>query len=133
MSELIQTEAANIVAPLLNTSARRRIGAIAITSTSTVFDLSTYITTITAGHYLSFIADGADVYVAFNDANSGTVDNTVTTAGAVTVCYLLKDGVEKNFRLIGDHKYLVAKTASGTATLRVAVSSLSPTQSAADI
>jgi hypothetical protein len=135
MSDQVRAEAANIIAPLMNntTTVRKRIAAVAITSTSARFDLSTYLTSFGAGHYLSFTAIGADVYVAFNNADSGTVDPTVTTSGAATVCYPLKDGVEKHLRMVENFSWLVARTSSGSATLYIAVASLGPSQGSADI
>jgi hypothetical protein len=131
----VHFEASNIIAPLLNTTgtgAKARIGALPITATSTRFDLSTYLTAWDDGHFLVLLADGADVYLAFNNADSGTVDPAVTTAGAATVAYCLKNGVEKHLRIPNDYKWLVARTSSGTTTLRVAIASLGPSQNAGE-
>jgi hypothetical protein len=120
----VEYEAANIIAPVLNGSGakgRDRILAIEITDTSARVDLSGLIPEIGNGHYLTAMADGADVYFAFNNADSGTVDDAATDDGA-TVCWKLPVDQPQHFRLVQNFHWLVAKTASGTALLRIYVS-----------
>lgn|SRR5262249_46788883 len=65
------------------------VEAIAVTTSSVIIDLSTRTNIWTAmqrGHLITADADGADVYYAFNDANSGSIDQTNTTAGNATQC-----------------------------------------------
>ena len=137
MTTSVEQEAANIIAPLLNIAAAAGIPeqcdqmALPITATSTVFDLNTYLTAWRKGHFLTLHADGNDVYLAFHKANSGTVDPTITTAKAVTLCQKIPSGQDRTFRLPPvdspndtPYQYIVARTSSGTATLRGYLSSI---------
>jgi hypothetical protein len=124
MSAAVEYEAANIIAPVLNGSgakARTRILAIEVTDTSARVDLSTLIAEIGNGHYLTAIADGGDVYFALNNADAGAVDETAVD-DAVTVAWKLPADQPQHFRLVQNFHWLIAKTATGTAQLRLYVS-----------
>lgn len=141
MTTQVEQEAANIIAPLLNIVAAAGVPeqcnqmALPITATSTVFDLNTYLTAWRRGHFLTLHAETADVFVAFHKANSGTIDPTVTTAKAVTLCQRIPSGTDRTFRLPAvdspsdtAYQYLIARTSSGTATLRGSISSIAPSE-----
>lgn len=69
--------------------------AIAVTTSSVVIDLSARTNIWTAmlrGHLITADADGADIYYAFTDANSGSIDQTNTTAGNATQCARIPAG-----------------------------------------
>lgn len=120
---------------------KSKVECLAITSASAIFDLSTrtnIYADLTAGRLCLADADGADVYYVFSSENSGTVDNTNTTAANATQCVRIPTGALVEFRppkltqqevnssagalvTTGMCKYLIAKTASGTATLRLAI------------
>lgn len=117
----IQEQAAHILAPQAT-----KIAAIAVTSTSAGTDLSATNqlgTAINKGRYVTFMADGADIYVAFGATDPAAIDQANTTAGNAARCWLLKDGQPQDFCLNG-LTFVEAKTVSGsTATLRAYVSS----------
>lgn len=80
--------------------------------------------------YISLMADGGDIYILFDDDSTNGIDQTVAhatspaSATAETVPFLLKDGVEKPYRLtLGMHRYLHKKASSGTPKLRITPSS----------
>ncbi len=127
-------QAVNIIPPLINVvaagaePAHMRCAAIPITTSSTVFDLTTYLTPgITRGHFISCQADGGDVYLVFNNVNGGSVDETITTAGTVTVCWKIPNGTMQDFAIPEDYTFLVAK-GSATCKLRIYLSSLADAQ-----
>ncbi len=125
MSAMTEIEAANIIAPVLNGAglhARNRIAAIATSTSSARSDLSTLITDVGKGHYLTLMADGGDIYIALNNADAGSIDETATGAGA-TVPWKLEDSVPQHFRLVDNFYWLIHKAASGTPKLRVYLSS----------
>lgn len=125
MSSAVEIEAANIIAPVLNGAgvhARNRIAAIATSTSSAVTDLTSLISDVGKGHYLTFMADGGDIYVAFNNANSGSIDETATGAG-VTIPWKLEDSLPQHFRIVENYTYIITKAATGTPKLRVYVSS----------
>lgn len=137
MSGSIEQEAANIIAPLVNIAAAAGVPAqvtqmaIAVTTTSTVQDLSG-ISAIGRGHFITLQADGGDVYIAFNKVNGGTIDNTATGVGT-GICQRIPSGQDRTYRLPNvdspndtAYQYLLHKTSTGTATLRISISSLSP-------
>lgn len=135
MSTNKEFEAANVLLPVINKpsdprGAKTRIAAIPITSASTAFNFATYFPNCYGqGHFFSLVADGGDVYFAFSDASGDTVDNTVTTAAAATLCQKLPSGSRWDGCLPDGYTYLIAKTSAGTATLRVSVSSVASGQS----
>ncbi len=125
MSSTVELEAANIIAPVLNGAGRRalnRIAAIATSTSSARTDLSTLISDVGDGHYLTLMADGGDIYIAFNNADAGSIDETATGAGA-TVPWKLEDSVPQHFRIVENFYWAIHKAASGAPKLRVYLSS----------
>jgi hypothetical protein len=127
-------QAVNVIPPLINVAAagavpaRNRCAAIPLTTASTVFDLTTYLSPgVLLGHFITFQADGGDAYLVFNNANSGTVDETITTAGNATVCWKIPSGTSQDFAIPENYTFLVAK-GSATMKLRAYVSSLADSQ-----
>lgn len=131
-----QQEAANIILPLLNIAAATGIqarvtqGCIATSTTSARTDLSS-LSAVGRGHFITLFADGAsgeDIYVAFNTADAGTIDETATGFG-VTVCQCIKAGTSIAGRLPAvdsgnAYSWLIHKALSGTPKLRVSITSL---------
>jgi hypothetical protein len=66
---------------------------------------------------LEFMADGIDIYIAFNNANSGSIDETV--ASGATSCYKLVANVPKRIQLAKGYTYMLTKAASGTPKVRI--------------
>jgi len=137
MTTQIEQEAANIIAPLINVAAAAGIAeqcaqmALPITATSTAFDLSAYLSAWNRGHFLTLQAETADVYFALSTVNTDTVDPTVTTAKAVTLCQRVPSGQDRVVRIPGidkpgqlPYRYLIARTSSGSAILRGYISSI---------
>lgn len=126
MPSQVEVEAANIIAPGVNgigLHARNRIGAIATSTTSARANLATYISDYDDGHYLTFVADGGDVYIAFTNADSGVIDQTTVTAGNAAVCWKLSADVPQHFRILENFTWLIHKASTGTPTLRFYLSS----------
>jgi len=132
MTDSIAIEAANLIFPLLNTATKVRQGAIAVTTTTGGGDIGALLTKAKDGHFITLFADGGDVYFAFNNSAAGTLDETATGTG-VTVCQKLPSGQFVSGRLVDNFTFIRVKTASGTATLRYALSSKSMGQHARDI
>lgn len=137
MTTSVEQEAANIIAPLLNIAAAAGVPelcnqmALPITAVSAVFDLNTYLSAWRKGHFITLHADGGDVYLAFHKTAGGTVDPTVTTAKAVTICQRIPSGQDRTFRLPAAdspndtaYQFITARTSAGTATLRGYISSI---------
>jgi hypothetical protein len=129
--ESLMHEDLNIIAPLLNTDANKRIAVIEITTSSNPTDLSALLPKLQAGHFLDFVAVGCDVYYAMSDGTSGSVSETAT-GNDNTCCDVLFDGERAPIRIVGDHKYLIAK-GSAAGLLRIRYSSLSQGQGAKDL
>lgn len=131
-------EAANIIGPALNVAAAggfpavRVQFAIDVSTTSVANDLSTYLTKYKNGHMLTVHADGGDIYYSFGVANTDSIDTTARGAGGVTVCQKIPSGQDRSwFTPPGSsvpngnpYRYLILRTASGTAVARGYVSSL---------
>ena len=120
MSE-VEIQCAYVTAPVVGA-----IAAIAVTATSTGTDLSATnqlgSSFVDKGRFVTFVADGADVYLGFSLTDPAAVDPANVTAGNVARAWLLKDGQPQSFILRGV-KFVEARTSSGTATLRCYVSS----------
>jgi hypothetical protein len=128
------SQAVNIIPPLINVAAAApepahfRCAAIPLTTSSARFNLELYLTPgITRGHFISCQADGGDVYLVFNNADAGAVDDAITTAGTATVCWKIPIGTTQDFAIPENYTWLVAK-GSVVCKLRIYVSSLADTQ-----
>lgn len=132
MTHIAEHQAANILPPR-----RGAVLAIAVDTTARAYD----ITTIDLGDvykaahgdevYLTLQADGAKVYYHFKETTGGTgLDNTAAVAAGGTIAFadtygaFVGDGERVQERITRNlDKFLVVKTASGTATLRIWASS----------
>jgi hypothetical protein len=121
----------NLLPPLLNTATKLRTTVIDVTTSIARVDLTTLLSTVKAGHYIEMTADGCDVYYAFNDANSGSVDETVQTSD-VTACAVLFDGMQKTVKIFGSHTWLILK-GSADGSLRINIASIDAGQSTKDV
>jgi len=119
-------EANHRVCPILNSSAIKRLAAISVTTSSARHDLTLRLTNVNDGHYYTFRAEGGTVYLAFNNADSGSVDETAVAAG-VTECFCLPDGAEEDWQVPSGYTWLVVK-GSAACKLRIALSSKNPSQ-----
>lgn len=119
-------EANHRVCPILNTATEKRLAAISVTTSSVVHDLSARLTRVDDGHYYTFRAVGGTVYLAFNLANAGTVDEAALTTG-VTECFAIPDGAEEDWQVPSGYHFLVVK-GSAACALRIALSSKNPNQ-----
>lgn len=124
-----------------------KVEAIAVTAVSAVIDLSlrtNIYAELQAGRMVMADADGGDVYYAFSSEPVATIDNTSTVAGSATACariaallppqrmrppILTQSEVNSSAGALtntGMCRYLVVKTAAGTATLRLHICSEAP-------
>lgn len=119
-----------------------KILAIAVDSTSRVYDLSTIDfgtkgNEVTANKnqnlFVTIEADGAAIYFSLSPTAALTISDTASiTAGAAlaftaTKCWKIPADGERRYRIDrGLHRYLYLKTATGTAIARVYVSSALP-------
>jgi hypothetical protein len=146
MSSQVEYEAFNVVPPMRNASGIRGQANVVVTTTSQDINLADYFGRVDAGHYFTFQADGAKVYVSFGPG-VGAINDLEVGAGS-GVCYPIPDGQQLPVRLLGGERaaasgigptgmrvgsgYLVkAKVAiSGVATgfLRIYRSSVGPQQ-----
>jgi hypothetical protein len=129
MSQL-DLEAVNPIGPLLGD-----IRAIAVTTSSARYDLSA-LAEFGLGEDLArvlrFEADGGNVYMAFTTANSGSISESVTTAGDAQQCAVIQAGTFKDYRLpyvrgVGLATWILVK-GSPACTLRISISSEDPAQ-----
>ena len=113
-----------LIAPLTNTSTRKRACVIGITTSSAITDLSTHLTALANNQAViyDFTADGGTVYFFLNNASAGTIDETATGSGATVAGEVLFNGVTKPMKIPSGYKYLVAKASVGC-NLRIRVSS----------
>ncbi len=96
-----------------------KCAAIATSVTSAITDL-TAVTQLSAhladGSIITFMADGIDIYYAFNNANTGTVDNTA--ASGATSCLKFPKDVPVRLQIAKGYTFLLLQAASGTPKLR---------------
>lgn len=92
------------------------------TSSSTPKDLSASanFNELAQSCFLTFQADGGDVYFAFNNANSGSIDETATSGA--TRCWKIPDGTSIDRKLSDGFTWLITK-GSAACKLRIQVSS----------
>ena len=132
MSDPLQIEAANVIAPLMNTTAKVRQGALACSTAVAGADVGTVLTKGKDGHFISFFADGGDIYVFFNNSAAGTPD-PAAVAGAAGVCQKIAGGTWVHWRMVANFTFIRAIMSAGTATLRYYVSSMGSAQHERDI
>ena len=115
-----EVSAANILAP--------QVGSIAVVATSVAvvsLDLTTraeLAEAFASGKFITFCADGGDVYVAFSNAAAAIVIDPTAVTGN-TQCYLLPQGQERPLRFRNGYHFMKYRSAAGTPTLRMYVSS----------
>jgi len=135
MAQELEHEALDVRGPKL---AKSHVLAVTSSSASTDMSASAAIgTDLSAGRMLRLHADGGDVYYAWSTDGTGTIDDTATGAGA-TVCGVIPAGQFRDERPPFDvtatitigriWPFLYYKTASGTAKLRVTITSMNRTQ-----
>lgn len=100
MNSQVEYEAYNVTPPMKNTTGLKCIGAVIVTQTSQAINLSDYFGALGEGHFITFQADGAKVYLAFASNNQGTVDETAS-GNAAGVGWPIPDGQQQPFRLVG--------------------------------
>lgn len=132
-------QAMNVVPPRLG-----KVAAQAVDATSRVYDLTalalggaTWRSGVKDFLYLTIQADGADIYYALDSVNTGTINDTAATAAGSPMAFgttapvVIKNGLSAEVRIARDvDRYLLLKTATGTATARIYASS-QPTPAAA--
>jgi len=112
MGSEAERQAAWILPPVKNS-----VAVIAVTATAATTDISS----LTSGStYLAIQADGAAVYVAIGVDNTVDVDETAVGVPATKGCAKIPDGAVLNIKPMASlHKFIAAKTSSGSAKLRV--------------
>lgn len=123
-------------------AALSKVEAIPVTTSSVIIDLSTrtnIYADLQAGRLMLADADGADVYFAFNSENSGSIDQTNTTAANATQCARVPAGALVPMRppyhnqqeanqgglSVGMYRYLLVR-ANIACTLRLSIVSEAP-------
>lgn len=116
----------------------QQVWAQAVDVTSRAYDISAAALTPTGDSftpgmaqrvYITIQADGAAVYCALDTASRTIAHGTAVAAGETPAyadahCCVIPDGQERSFLVKRSvHKYLMLKTASGTATARIYFSS----------
>ena len=115
MSSIALITAAHLPPPVLG-----KCAAIATSVTSAITDLTT-ISQISAhladGAVLMFLADGIDIYIAFNNANSGTISSAA--ASGATSCFKLVANQPTPIQLARGYTFMLTQSASATPMLRI--------------
>ena len=108
MSSIALVVAAHLPPPVLG-----KCAVVAVTTSSAITDLtadSRISAHLADGSILTFLADGADVYIAFNNANSGTIDETVTSGA--TSCFKLVSNQPTPIQMARGYTFMLVKAAS---------------------
>ena len=111
MSSIALVISAHYPPPILG-----RCGVITAGTSSAITDLSADVAVknhINTGAIITFLADGADVFIAFNNANTGTIDDTQGSTSA-TSCMKLPSNTPIPFQLMKGYQYLLTKAAAST-------------------
>ncbi len=121
-----------VVPPIINTTTKVRQQVVAITTSSARTNLAALMTGLAGdgaldGQYLDFTADGGNVYLFFNNADAGTIDETATGAGVTVAGGVIFNGQTKPYIVPNGYTWIVAK-GSAACNLRIAVSSQPPTR-----
>lgn len=132
MTDPVEIEAANIIAPLINTATRVRQGQLACSTVVAGADVGSLLTKGKDGHFVSFFADGGDIYVFFNNSAAGTPD-PAATGTATGVCQKIPSGTWVNWKMVADYTFVRAIMSTGNASLRYYISSMGSAQHARDI
>lgn len=96
-----------------------KVCAIATSTSSARTDLSadaTIAAHVADGSILDFIAD-SDVYIAFNNSNAGSIDETANSGA--TSCFLLVAKVPRRIQIAKGYTWLLTKAAAGTPKVRI--------------
>lgn len=96
----VEYEALNVVLPLQNSTGMRSQAAVLITQAEQSINLSDYFGRIGSGHYFTFQADGAKIYVSFA-AHDKQAINEQTAGNGPGVCYPIADGQSLPGRFLG--------------------------------
>lgn len=99
MSSQVEYEAFNVTPPMRNASGIRGQAALLITQSSQDINLADYFGKVDSGHYFTFQADGAKVYVSFGPGVGGI--NEQDQGAGSGVCYPIPDGQQLPVRLLG--------------------------------
>lgn len=99
MTSQVEYEALNVVPPMRNATGIRGIANVVVSTTSQDINLADHFGNIGAGHYFTFQADGAKIYVAFGPG-AGAINDQEQGAGS-GVCFPIADGQSLPVRLLG--------------------------------
>lgn len=124
MGSIAELNAANLAPPILG-----KVAVIATSTSSARTNLAAagqLSTRADDGSLVTLIADGTDVYIAFNNADSGSISESATTGA--TSCWKLEADVPQTFRLAKNYTWLLHKAASGTPNVRAFTSSFTDTK-----
>lgn len=126
MSSIALVIAAHHPPPILG-----RCGVAATSVTSAITDLSADVAVknhLNTGALITFLADGVDIFIAFNNASSGTIDDTANTGA--TSCIKLPANQFVPIQFVKGYTFLLTKAASGTPKLRYWVSGINDSKDA---
>lgn len=96
----VEYEAFNVTLPFQNSSGMVDQAAIVATQASQAVNLSDYFGGLGEGHYYTFYADGAPMYVSFGVHGGQPIDERTAGRGAA-VCWPLANGQQLPGRLLG--------------------------------
>lgn len=96
----VEFEADNVVLPFQNSSGMVSQAAIVATQASQAINLSDYFGGLGEGHYFTFQADGAPMYVSIGAHGGQPIDERTAGRGAA-VCWPLANGQQLPGRLLG--------------------------------
>ena len=108
MSSIALVIASHLPPPILG-----KCAVVAVTTSSAITDLTAdprINAHLADASILTFLADGSDVYIAFNNASSGTIDETVTSGA--TSCFKLVANQPTPIQMAKGYTYMLVKAAS---------------------
>ena len=111
-----------VIVPVINTDTKVRGCVVAITTSSARTNLAALLNGTRSGHVFDFTADGGNVYLFFNNADAGTIDETATGAGVTVAGRVIFNGQTVPLKFVNNYTWLVAK-GSAACNLRVQLSS----------
>jgi hypothetical protein len=94
-------QAYNVIAPYRNTSGLSSQAAVVINQAGVNINLSDYFGGVAAGHFFTFIADGATVYIQIAPDAGGAALDEQAQGGGVNVCWPIPNGQQLPMRILG--------------------------------
>jgi len=96
----IATEAFNIIPPYRNSTGLASQANIVVSNVSAAINLSDYFGGLAEGHYFTFQADGAKVYLSIASNNIGSINQDAQGVSS-QACFPIPDGAQLPMRILG--------------------------------